>query len=146
MNILQVKVCLTHLDAKLPTYANLGDAGADIYAVENEVTLQPRSTAFLKTGLSFEIPYGWELQVRSRSGLAANHKIAVLNAPGTIDAGYRGEVKVLLINHSDTPYTIFKGDRIAQLVLSEVNIAAFTVVENLSLSERGANGFGSTGV
>ena len=102
--------------------------------------------AAVPTGLFFEIPSGFEIQVRPRSGLAAKHGIALLNAPGTIDSDYRGEVKILLINHGKTDFTIRNGDRIAQLVVASVVQAKFCAAENLSETVRGSGGFGSTGV
>ena len=133
--------------ARLPIYATDGAAGADASAhLEAPITLQPGSFAAVPTGLFMEIPEGYEVQVRPRSGLALRNGVTVLNAPGTIDCDYRGEVKVILINHSDTPFTIEDGDRIAQLVVSSVTRARFIDADSLSRTERGEGGFGSTGV
>ncbi len=140
-----VKVKKLTNDAIVPTYAKPGDAGFDFHATD-EGFLLPGETAVIGTGLAFEIPEGYEIQVRPRSGLAAKHGITVLNSPGTVDAGYRGEVKVILHNAGHGAFEINKGDRIAQGVLSKVNQAKFIEVDELEESERGADGFGSTGV
>jgi len=128
-----------------PTYATSGSAGADLRArLPQPVTLVPGERSALPTGVWLEIPVGYEGQVRPRSGLAARHGITLLNAPGTIDSDYRGEVKVILVNLSDEPYTIRAGDRVAQLVIAPVHQVTFTAAE-LTESERGEGGFGSTG-
>lgn len=132
--------------AVLPAFATAGAAGADIRAALAEpLTLMPGSRALVPTGLAFEIPAGYEVQVRPRSGLAANHGVTVLNAPGTIDSDYRGEVKVILVNLGDAPLTIGNGDRIAQLVVAPVVTAIFEARETLEETGRGTGGFGSTG-
>ena len=135
-----------HPQAKLPAYAHSPDedSGLDLYAVE-AVTLPARGWAAVPTGLAVEIPAGYEGQVRPRSGLAARHGIALLNAPGTIDPGYRGELRVLLINHSDQDYRIAAGERIAQLVIAAYARVECSWAESLSESDRGGGGFGSTG-
>jgi dUTP pyrophosphatase len=131
--------------ARLPTRAYPGDAGLDLYALEDAV-LAPGERASIRTGVAVEIPEGQAGLVLPRSGLAAKHGIALVNAPGLIDAGYRGEVRVLLLNtDSAAPFTIAGGDRIAQLVLVRVETPAVVEVEELALSERGAGGFGSSG-
>lgn len=128
----------------LPTYATHGAAGMDLRAAEN-ITVGEGRTEIIRTGLAVEIPDGWELQVRSRSGLAA-HDISVLNSPGTIDSDYRGEIMVIVRNHSMfSGFHIFRGDRIAQLILAPVTRAEPIEVEELSETERGENGLGSTG-
>ncbi|NDV86324.1 dUTP diphosphatase [Aurantimonas aggregata] len=133
-------------EAMLPAFATAGAAGADIRAALVEpLTLVPGGRAMVPTGLAFEIPRGFEVQVRPRSGLAANHGVTVLNAPGTIDSDYRGEVKVILVNLGDAPFKIENGDRIAQLVVAPVTTASFEVRETLGETGRGAGGFGSTG-
>ena len=133
--------------AVIPHYATEGAAGADISAyLSAPVTLRPGEYKAIPTGLFMEIPEGYEVQVRPRSGLALRNGVTVLNAPGTIDCDYRGEVKVILINHSDAPFTIEDGDRIAQLVVSSVTRARFIDADSLSQTERGEGGFGSTGV
>jgi dUTP pyrophosphatase len=124
-----------------------GSSGSDIAAaVAESITLRPGERALVPTGFCFAIPEGYEIQVRPRSGLAWKHGITVLNAPGTIDADYRGEVKVILINHGTEPYTIHRGERIAQLVPARVaREAVFVEVTELPASERGDGGFGHTG-
>ena len=122
-------------------------AGCDLRAnLTESVTIAPLERAMIPTGLFFEIPVGFEGQVRPRSGLAAKHGITVLNSPGTIDADYRGEVKVILVNLSNTAFTINDGERIAQLVIAKHETAEWTTAEELESSERGAGGFGHTGI
>jgi dUTP pyrophosphatase len=129
----------------LPTHATAGAAGADIVSAE-DTTIQPGGILAVATGIALAIPEGYEGQVRPRSGLALKHGVTVLNAPGTIDADYRGEVKVILINHGPEPFRIARGDRIAQLVVAAVAPVAFERVDVLPDTARGAGGFGSTGV
>ena len=131
--------------AKLPSYAHPGDAGMDVHSVETLV-LPPGGRASVRTGLAFQLPPDAEAQVRPRSGLALKHGVTVLNAPGTIDAGYRGEVCVILANLGDEPFTVEKGMRIAQVVVAPVARAEVVEVEALDATERGAGGFGSTGL
>ncbi len=134
-------------DLPLPAYATEGAAGFDLLAaVAEPQTLAPGKQALIPTGLAFAIPNGYEGQVRPRSGLAAKHGITVLNAPGTIDADYRGEVQVILINHGDLPFTVERGMRIAQFLLAPVTRADLTPVDSLDDTARGAGGFGSTGL
>ena len=128
----------------LPAYATPGAAGMDVVAAE-EATLAPGGRHAVATGFSVAIPEGFEIQVRPRSGLALKHGITVPNTPGTIDSDYRGELKVILINHGAEPFPIHRGDRIAQLVLAPVTLAAWVEVAELDETERGAGGFGSTG-
>ncbi len=128
----------------LPRYATDGAAGMDVVSAE-DVTLAPGARQAVATGLALAIPPGYEIQVRPRSGLALKHGITVPNTPGTIDSDYRGELKVILINHGTEPFPIARGDRIAQLVLAPVVQAAWKEVEDLDATERGAGGFGSTG-
>lgn len=132
-------------EAILPAYAHPGDAGLDVRSIE-DLTLQPGARALVKTGLVMELPPDAEAQVRPRSGLALKFGVTVLNTPGTIDAGYRGEVGVILINHGDAPFEIRKGDRIAQIVIATVVHAGIVEVAEVDSSERGAGGFGSTGM
>lgn len=139
-----VKLKLLHPATQLPRYAHEGDSGADLYSTI-DYSLEPLERKAIPTGLSAEVPQGFELQVRPKSGLALNHGITVLNTPGTIDYGYRGEIKVILINLSSEPYHIKAGDKIAQLVLASVAYAEFQLVEQLSQTQRGSGGFGSTG-
>lgn len=129
---------------KLPDYATSGAAGMDIVAAE-DVSIAPGARHAVATGLAVAIPHGYEIQVRPRSGLALKHGITVPNTPGTIDSDYRGELKVILINHGTESFAIARGDRVAQLVLAPVVQAAWDEVEELDATERGAGGFGSTG-
>ena len=131
----------------LPRYATAGAAGADVVAaVATEVVLRPGGRAAVPTGLVLAVPEGYEVQVRPRSGLALRHGVTVANAPGTVDSDYRGEVMVILVNLGEEPYTIRRGDRIAQLVLAPVVQAELVESEDLSETARGRGGFGSTGV
>lgn len=146
MNIVEVK-CKQSEGAVLPEYKTAGAAGADVCAlVEAPITLGCGKSAMIPTGLFFEIPEGYEIQVRPRSGLAAKNGVTVLNTPGTIDSDYRGELRIILINLGDKDFVINSGDRIAQIIVSPVTQGKFTIVDSLSDSERGAGGFGSTGV
>lgn len=129
----------------MPTYASGGAAGMDVVSAETLV-LAPGTRRAVTTGFALAIPDGFEIQVRPRSGLALNHGVTVPNAPGTIDADYRGELKILLGNHGDQPFAIARGDRIAQLVLAPVVQAQWEEVAQLDATARGAGGFGSTGV
>lgn len=131
----------------LPSYETFASAGMDLRAyIPETITLKPFERVLIKTGLFIELPLGIEAQVRPRSGLAAKNGVTVLNAPGTIDADYRGEIGVILINLSQEPFTIESGDRIAQLVFAKYERVLFTETENLSETERGSGGFGSTGI
>lgn len=133
-------------DIPLPAYATEGSAGMDIRAaVKDKLIIEPNKVALVPTNLSVEIPKGFEIQVRPRSGLAANHLIGILNSPGTIDSDYRGEVKIILMNFGDKPFTIHRGDRIAQLIVSKVYSAKIVETEYLNSSNRGDGGFGHTG-
>jgi dUTP pyrophosphatase len=134
-------------DLALPHYATLGAAGLDlIAAVEEEIELLPGQRAAIPCGIAIELPHGYEAQVRPRSGLALNQGVTVLNAPGTIDSDYRGEVKAILINHGAEPYLIKRGAKIAQMVIARHEQAEIVESEELSGSARGAGGFGSTGM
>lgn len=128
----------------LPVYATAGAAGMDVVSAE-AVTIDPGARHAVATGLALAIPEGYEIQVRPRSGLALKHGITVPNTPGTIDSDYRGELKVILINHGAEPFVIARGDRVAQLVLAPVVQAAWNEVDELDATERGEGGFGSTG-
>ena len=146
-----IKVAITRLshgaDLPLPAYATAGAAGLDLLAaIANELTLPPLGRALVPTGISIALPLGFEAQVRPRSGLALKQGITVLNAPGTIDADYRGEVGVILINLSDVAVTLKRGERIAQLLLAKVERLAWNEVAELPSTERGSSGFGSTGL
>lgn len=130
----------------MPEYGSSHAAGCDLRAnLEDAIIIAPLGRAMVPTGLYFEIPIGYEGQVRPRSGLAAKHGITVLNSPGTVDADYRGEVKVILVNLSDQPFTIQNGERIAQLVLAKHETIDWEPVELLEETDRGAGGFGHTG-
>ena len=131
---------------ELPAYATIGSAGVDLKAVlDRPLVLNPLERKIIGTGLKIALPIGYEAQVRPRSGLAAKHGISVLNSPGTIDADYRGEVGVILINLSNDAFTINPGERIAQLVLAKHEQIQWKIDKNLSSTARGSNGFGSTG-
>ena len=140
-----VKVLRTDPAAQLPVYAHPGDAGMDVRSIE-EVMLSPGARALIHTGLVLMLPPNAEAQVRPRSGLALKHGVTVLNTPGTIDAGYRGEVGVILVNLGTEPFVVEKGMKIAQLVVSPVVQAEVVEVTSVDETDRGAGGFGSTGV
>ena len=132
----------------LPAYQTAEAAGLDLLAavpVETPLILPPGKYVMVPTGLTIALPPGFEAQVRPRSGLAAKHGVTVLNSPGTVDADYRGEINVLLINHGDAPFPIRRGERIAQMVIAPVVQAQLVAAEQLSVTERGSGGFGSTG-
>ncbi|WP_295528333.1 dUTP diphosphatase [Novosphingobium sp. Chol11] len=132
------------LDLPLPDYATAGAAGMDVVSAE-DVELAPGARHAIATGLAMAIPPGFEIQVRPRSGLALNYGISVPNTPGTIDSDYRGELKVILINHGTAPFSVRRGDRVAQIVLAPVTRASWLEVEALDETARGEGGFGSTG-
>lgn len=143
---MQVKI-INHSKHALPAYETQSSAGMDVRAnLDEPITLKPLERTLIKTGLFMEIPAGYECQVRPRSGLAFKKGITVLNSPGTIDADYRGEVGVILINLSNEPFVIEDGERIAQLVFAQVEQAELNLSIELTETERGAGGFGSTGV
>jgi dUTP pyrophosphatase len=138
---------LTDDEAKLPVYSTAGAAGADVRAdLAEPLTVEPGSSALIPTGLRFEIPDGYEIQVRPRSGLAAKSQVTVLNTPGTIDSDYRGELNVILINHGKGPFVVEPQMRIAQLVVAPVVQARFIPCSELAATERSSGGFGSTGL
>lgn len=146
MNKIEVKM-VAQKGAVVPSYKTEGAAGADVCAFLTEpVTIAPGSFAMIPTGLFFEIPQGYEIQVRPRSGLAAKNGITVLNTPGTIDSDYRGELKIILINLGASAFVVNNGERIAQIIVSPVTVADFKLTDSLSDTERGEKGFGSTGV
>lgn len=133
-------------DVELPHYATAGSAGMDIRAaIKDDVILEPGKVELIPTNISVEIPVGYEIQVRPRSGLAANHSIGILNSPGTIDSDYRGEIKIILMNFGKENFKISRGDRIAQLIVSQVFTAKIVEVKDLNSSSRGEGGFGHTG-
>ncbi len=142
--MMQLKVKRLNPAAILPSYARVGDAGLDLFAVK-ALSIAPGASALVPTGIAIELPPGTEGQVRPRSGLALKHAITVLNTPGTVDEGYRGEVGVILINHGQTMFAVEAGMKIAQLVVTpriQVEVAEVAALQD---SERGAGGFGSTG-
>jgi len=142
---LRIKVLPHGEGLPLPAYQTPGSAGMDLHAAES-LTLAPMARAAVGTGLSIAVPMGYEAQIRPRSGLAFRHGISVPNSPGTIDADYRGELKVLLINLGPEPFPITRGMRIAQMIIAPVATARIEVVATLDDTERGGSGFGSTGV
>lgn len=145
--VIDVKIKLEDETVILPQYKTADSSGCDVCAhIKEDITLNAGEHKLIKTGLYVEIPEGYELQVRPRSGLALKNGISVLNSPGTIDADYRGEIGVILINHSNEPFIVHNGDRIAQLVFAPVVQARFNVQSDLSDTNRGTGGFGSTGV
>jgi dUTP pyrophosphatase len=146
----QVEIAVTRLphnaDLPLPAYETAQSAGMDLAAaIDTPLTLSPGERAMVPTGLAIALPAGYEAQVRPRSGLAAKNGVTVLNTPGTVDADYRGEVKVILINLGDTAFEIERGMRIAQMVIAPVTQASFAEVDTLPETARGTGGFGSTG-
>ncbi|NTU98074.1 MAG: dUTP diphosphatase [Chlorobiaceae bacterium] len=145
--MLQIKIVRLHKQAVLPVYATTHAAGMDISACLDEpVTLEPMSTVLIPSGFALEVPEGYEAQLRPRSGLALRSMISLPNTPATIDADYRGEVKVILVNFGREPFTVRHGDRIAQMVIAKVEHVRFEEVDELSTTMRGGGGFGHTGV
>ena len=142
-----MKVRVAHGSIDLPEYETDSSAGMDLraYLPDGSISLDPKQRTLIGTGLFFEIPQGFEVQIRPRSGLALKHGVTVLNSPGTIDADYRGEIKVILINHGEEPFLIEHEMRIAQMVVSKYQQVQFKLVKELTSSERGSGGFGSTG-
>ncbi|MFT4415111.1 dUTP diphosphatase [Fredinandcohnia humi] len=140
-----LKIKLLHEDARLPLQANPGDAGLDLFSAEERI-IKPGEAALLKTGIIIELPEGTEAQVRPRSGLALKYSVTVLNSPGTIDEGYRGEIGVILINHGKEEFKVEKQMRIAQMVIAPVAKVTIQQVDVVSSSERGDGGFGSSGI
>lgn len=139
--------CKTSNGAVLPVYKTEGSAGADICAcLSSPVSIKPGDFSAIPTGLFFEIPCGYEVQIRPRSGLAIKYGITCLNTPGTIDSDYRGEIKIILINHGKKEFLINQGDRIAQMIIAPVVQAVFEVTDDLSVTKRSNGGFGSTGI
>lgn len=145
--IMTIKIRMISRSGRLPSYETTGSAGADLRAYLSEpVTLAPGERRLIPTGLYVELPPGIEAQVRARSGLSIKHGIGLVNGVGTVDSDYRGEWNVPLINFGDQPYTIHDGDRIAQVVFARYERAEFTLVDEIAGSERGAGGFGHTGI
>ena len=148
MNAINVAVKrLSHADGiELPTYATAGLAGLDVSAaIVADVIIGSGERAAIQTGLCLELPPGYEAQLRPRSGLALKHGVTVLNSPGTIDSDYRGEIQIILINHGDSPFTVSRGERIAQLVVAPVSRATWVETSDIDNTKRGSRGFGSTG-
>lgn len=144
MDNFKLKVKLLNESARVPEHAHPGDAGLDLFATDN-LELLPGKSALVKTGISIQLPPKTEAQIRPRSGLALKHQVTVLNTPGTIDEGYRGEIGIILINHGENAFKIEKGMKVAQMVIKPVLTVEITVESSLSDSSRGAGGFGSTG-
>jgi len=142
---LRIKIKKIKESAILPHYAHEGDAGVDLYSTEDYV-LKPGQRILVSTGLSMAIPKGYEAQIRPKSGLALKHGITTCNNPGTIDSGYRGEIRVIVINHGAEEFKIEKGTKIAQMIFNKVEEAEFEEVEELDNTKRGEEGFGSTGL
>lgn len=142
---INIKIQKVHPLAKCPEYAHEFDAGMDLFSVEEKV-LGPGESGLIGTGLKIALPKNTEAQIRPRSGLALNHQITVLNSPGTIDSGYRGEIGVILINHGSRPFKVEAGMKIAQMVLASVLRGELLVVGELDDSDRGEGGFGSSGI
>ncbi|GAA7102020.1 dUTP diphosphatase [Helicobacter pylori] len=142
---MKIKIQKIHPNALIPKYQTEGSSGFDLHAVE-EVIIKPHSVGLVKIGICLSLEVGYELQVRTRSGLALNHQVMVLNSPGTVDNDYRGEIKVILANLSDKDFKVQVGDRIAQGVVQKTYKAEFIECERLDETSRGSGGFGSTGV
>ena len=140
-----LQIMKIHDDAVIPHYVHPGDSGMDLYSVE-DVTIEPGATAFIHTGLKIAVPEGYEAQVRPKSGLALKHSITVLNTPGTVDSGYRGEICIILINHGTGSFEVKKHTKIAQMVICPVVQAEIVEVNGLDDTTRGEGGFGSTGL
>ena len=142
---MNLKIMKIHENAIIPNYVHKGDAGMDLYSIE-ETIIKSNEIKLISTGLKTEIPLNYEIQIRPKSGLAIKHGITVLNSPGTIDSGYRGEIKVILINHSEKDFLIEKNSKIAQMVLKKVEQAEIIEVTELNETTRSTGGFGSTGL
>jgi dUTP pyrophosphatase len=146
------KISITHVsestkDIPLPHYATDGSAGMDIHAaVENELIIPPMETVLVPSGFAIEVPIGYEAQIRPRSGLAIKNNIGIMNAPGTIDSDYRGEVKIILSNFGKIPFIVKRGDRIAQMIIAQYTRIEWEEVDQLSETTRGEGGFGHTGI
>ena len=142
---MKLKILKLHESAIIPQYSHLGDAGLDLFSIE-EQTILPGETKLIRTGIAIALPEGTEAQIRPRSGLALKHSLTVLNTPGTVDSGYRGEIGVILINHGQQPFNVVPGMKIAQMVIASFIRAEIEPVEQLTKTTRGDGGFGSTGV
>ena len=146
MEIVKI-ICKAEDKEFLPVYSSAEAAGADLRAcVQEDVVIKPGQRYLVPTGLSIQLPVGYEAQIRPRSGLAIKHGISLVNTPGTIDSDYRGEIKIIMINHGSEDFIIHRGDRIAQMVIAPVTHGMFVMSDSLDATDRGAGGFGSTGV
>ncbi len=143
--MIELKVKRINEEAKMPEYAHVGDAGLDLFSVD-DIMILPGESKLIKTGIQIELPKGTEAQIRPRSGLALKNQITVLNTPGTIDEGYRGEIGVILINHGKQEFHVEKGMKIAQMVVKPVFTVTIKEIEELTDTTRGEGGFGSTGI
>ena len=144
--MLEILVKKFDKNIKLPDYKTSGSSGMDLVAyIKNKITINPDKTAIIPTGIAVAIPKNYEIQIRPRSGLAANKGVSVLNTPGTVDSDYRGEIKIILINLSEKPFVVKSGDRVAQMILCPVSRAKLEEVKDLPKTLRGRGGFGSTG-
>lgn len=147
MTILKIKKLANYLDLPLPKYETKGSAGMDLVAcIDENIVIKQNEIKLIKTGIAIALEHGYEAQIRPRSGLALKNGISVLNTPGTIDSDYRGEICVILINHSANDFIVSRGMRIAQMVISQYQQANINVVEELDETQRSTGGFGSTGV
>lgn len=142
---MELKITKLHKSAIIPRYAHPGDAGLDLFAIAQQDIL-PGETQLVKTGIAIALPAGYEAQVRPRSGLALKHSITVLNSPGTIDSGYRGEIGVILINHGKETFQVVPGMKVAQLVVTAFVATKVIVINSLDRTDRGKKGYGSTGI
>jgi dUTP pyrophosphatase len=142
---IKIKIKKINPEAIIPHYSHEGDAGMDVYSVE-DILINPNERKLISTGLTFEIPRGFEIQIRPKSGLALNHGITILNTPGTLDSGYRGELKVILFNTSNKSYQVKKGEKIAQIILAKYEEAEIEETNELTQTTRAEGGFGSTGL
>lgn len=142
--MIKVKIKKIKDNAILPKYAHKGDAGVDLYST-GDYTLKPGERVLVSTGIKIAVPKGYEAQIRPKSGLALNHGISIVNTPGTIDSSYRGEVRIIIINHGKENFKIEKGKKIAQMIFNKVEEAEFEEIEELDNTARGEGGFGSTG-
>ncbi len=141
---MKLKILKLHKSAIIPQYSHPGDAGLDLFSIE-EQTILPGESKLIHTGIAIALPEGTEAQIRPRSGLALKHSLTVLNTPGTVDTGYRGEIGVILINHGQKPFNVVPGMKIAQMVIASFIHAEIEPVEQLNETTRGDGGFGSTG-
>lgn len=145
-NKIEVKIIRCRPKAQLPRYMTEQAAGMDLYAIlDEDVVLAPGRRVMVPTGIAIALPAGYEAQVRPRSGLAVKHGVTLVNSPGTIDADYRGEISVIIINHGENDFIINDGERIAQMIIAPVSHCCWSLVENLEVSDRGSGGFGHTG-